>query len=159
MSSTIPRSPRSSTSSPIRIGWVIEMVRPAMALPSVLRAAKPTISPDSPAEASRPVEITRSAWNCESTAEMEVTQMAMCSSLRVSASCVAVSGSKVPRWRWRSRARLKPTLTTRDSTEATASSTIAVITCRGCTSTSRIAQNDGFEGAYASREESTARES
>ena len=130
-----------------------------MALPSVLRAPKPTISPDNPADASRPAEITRSAWNCESTTEMAATQMTMCSTLRASASWVAVSGSNVPRWRWRSRARLKPTLTTRERSEATVSSTMAVNTCRGCRSTVRAVQTEGFAGANASRKESTARES
>jgi len=75
-----------------------------------INSPRTKISPDNPADASRPVEITRSAWNCESTTEMAATQMTMCSTLRASASWRraairrrAVSGKRSSSWDGRSR--------------------------------------------------------
>ena len=100
MSSTVPRSPRSSISSPMRIGCEKAMVTPATAFPSVLRAAKPTISPDTPAEASRPAEKTRSSGNCDRLMEMATSQMMASRMRRLICSRVADSGPSVPWERW-----------------------------------------------------------
>ena len=134
------------------------MVRPAMALPRVPRAAKPTIRPERPADASNPAEITRNAWNWESTTAVAVTQITICASRRNSVSWVAVSGNSVPRWRWRSKVRLNPMLIARERMVARIHSTSAVTTCLGCSSEMSVLQNDGAAGATASREEITAPE-
>ncbi len=118
----------------------MEMVRPAMAFPSVPRAANPTMSPDSPAAASSPAESTRSSGNCVSEKPSAANQMTKFPTRRVSASCVAVSGRSVPRARCRSRVRLMVRLRKRDAALAIASSTAAVTMWRS----SRLFRNNGM---------------
>ncbi len=99
-----------------------------MVLPNVPRAANPTINPDRPAEASRLVEMIFSSSNCERPMAKAVIHTPMLRRRRVSASCVAVSGFSVPRFRSRSITLLNPMLMARVSIQATASRTSTVIT-------------------------------
>ena len=97
----------------MRIGWAKAMVTPATAFPSVLRAAKPTMRPEIPAEASSPAERTRSSGNCERLMEMATIQMTASRIRRLICSRVADSGSSVPLARWCSMLRRMIELTRR----------------------------------------------
>jgi hypothetical protein len=95
-SSTTPDSPSNVTWSPMRRGWVIARMSPAIALAIVCRAAKPTMAAAMALEASTVSASRPSAVNCESAVATPTSTITASITRRRKRSRVSATGESSP---------------------------------------------------------------